>query len=317
MQANRRKTSLRLQMAALVAVGAALAALSIHRESSSLLVLTVLAMIILFAIRAELRERERLGQALADSERRLAIIDEASPAGFLLLDPKGQPVWASRRWRELSHSDPATYNGIEWLQAFHFDDLGRARTFWTSIRAHQKVATAQFRKATSLGDGWFELAIHPHFVDDQCLGFLVCLTDISDRKAVEAALLEIEERYRLVTENTRDMVFRIGLDGTALFVSSATRRVIGHEPGDLLGKPISGIVHRNDWPRFATNISDLLAGGGETELCLRLRCRTGEYLWVDASFQLVLTDTGEPIELIACVRETQSVGNIKKGSVAA
>lgn len=317
MQANRRKSSIRLQMVALAAVGATSVAISVHRESSSLLVLTVLAMIMLFAIRAELRESERLGQALADSERRLAIIDDASQAGFLLLDPKGQPVWASRRWRGLTHSDPATFDGFEWLQAFHFDDLGRARTFWTSIRAHQRAATAQFRKAKSLGDGWFELAIHPQFVADQCLGFLVCLTDISDRKAIEAALLEIEERYRLVTENTRDMVFRIGLDGTALFVSRATRRVVGHEPGDLLGKPLSRIVHRNDWPRFSINISDLLAGGGETELRLRLRCKSGEYLWVDTSFQLVLTDAGEPIELIACVRETQSVGNIKKGSVAA
>lgn len=265
-------------------------------------------------VRALVSERNRLAIEIQQNDRRWAGIAETWPAGILQLDDHCRPIWANQKWQHLSGHAAAELDRDEWLRAVHPLDGARARSLMTSVRAIHRTRVDQFRMAPHLGDGWFELAIHPHYDGNQCLGYFVCLTDISDRKAIEAALLESEKRYRLVTENTRDMVFRIGLDGAALYVSSAVRRVIGHEPGDLLGKPLDGIVHQNDWPRFAINFSDLLAGGGEAEMCLRLRCKNGKYLWVDTSFQLVLTDLGEPIELIACVRETQAVGNSKEGS---
>ena len=61
----------------------------------------------------------------------------------------------------------------------------------------------------------------------------------TDREREESALRYSEENYRLVVETAPDAVISIDESGVILFANSATARIFGYDPTELIGKPLT------------------------------------------------------------------------------
>ena len=66
--------------------------------------------------------------------------------------------------------------------------------------------------------------------------------DITERKREESALRYSEENYRLVVETAPDAVISIDESGAILFANPATARIFGHDPTELIGKPLTALM---------------------------------------------------------------------------
>ena len=66
------------------------------------------------------------------------------------------------------------------------------------------------------------------------------------RNRVERALRESEARYRLMAENSTDIISRTTTSGVILYASDASRRLLGYEPAELAGKSIYEFMHPDD-----------------------------------------------------------------------
>ena len=67
------------------------------------------------------------------------------------------------------------------------------------------------------------------------IGAFETLRDITDRKQVEEALKESEERFRALSENAPDIVLTMNLDGAITYVNPSFARVLGHEKEETIG----------------------------------------------------------------------------------
>ncbi len=66
-------------------------------------------------------------------------------------------------------------------------------------------------------------------------GIIGSFFDISERKNYEKALKFNEERYRKLTENAQDMIWRTDAGGCVTFVNSTVERLLGYTPKQAVG----------------------------------------------------------------------------------
>ena len=68
------------------------------------------------------------------------------------------------------------------------------------------------------------------------LSAAVVAHDITERKQMENALRESEERFRQVAENVGDFIWEIDAEGLYRYTSISVERILGYKPEELVGK---------------------------------------------------------------------------------
>ena len=87
-----------------------------------------------------------------------------------------------------------------------------------------------------------------------------------ERAGFQAELVRREQHFRALIEHAHDIVVLLGPDGSILYQSPATERVLGYTPEELVGTNVLDIVHPEDrerapavsrrWPRPGVGRSD-------------------------------------------------------------
>jgi len=101
-----------------------------------------------------------------------------------------------------------------------------------------------------------------------------------------SAVREGEARYRLLAENTTDMITRHSRNGHAMFVSHAARSLINCSAESLLADGLFDRVHLLDRPAFLSVFAAAYAGKGPVAVEFRIARDAGpaappEYVWAE------------------------------------
>jgi PAS domain S-box-containing protein len=67
-------------------------------------------------------------------------------------------------------------------------------------------------------------------------------TEIGERRQVEVALRESEERYRAVAEAASDVIVTIDEESTILFVNQAAEKTFGYSSAEMMGQPLTKLM---------------------------------------------------------------------------
>ena len=111
-----------------------------------------------------------------------------------------------------------------------------------------------------------------------------CLAlQVRRRLAAEARLREQERHYRLLAENSTDLITRLGPDLRRTYVSPASRTLLGYEPEELLGRRPEETIVEEDLPAVSAAIAHLVAEGVGPPVSYRMRRADGTALWVEAT----------------------------------
>lgn len=104
-----------------------------------------------------------------------------------------------------------------------------------------------------------------------------------EKEKVEEALKRSELQLRLITDNMLDLVCQAGEEGTCQYVSPSCKNILGLEPGEVLGKNLSEIIHPEDWSKVQSLFQEPGAVAPYTRLELRGRHARGDYVWLEVS----------------------------------
>jgi PAS domain S-box-containing protein len=115
---------------------------------------------------------------------------------------------------------------------------------------------------------------------------------------------ESENRYRLMAENSTDMITRHNPKGVFVYVSPASQALLGYEPSELIGHLPSDYFHPDDLETIAKAHSQVLALPVTYTLSYRIRHKDGNYIWFETTSRTIRDpETGSVQEIIGVSRD--------------
>jgi two-component system, cell cycle sensor histidine kinase and response regulator CckA len=117
-------------------------------------------------------------------------------------------------------------------------------------------------------------------------------SEIESRRRTEDALRHSQALYRLITENSQDMICVLDAEGNCIYASPSVSRVLGYPLEQFVGTNISTILHPDDAVNVLELASKVMAGGLATAM-YRLRHSDGRFLWMEGQGGRMELD-GEP-----------------------
>ena len=121
--------------------------------------------------------------------------------------------------------------------------------------------------------------------------FTAFLRDISERKAIEEAVAESEERYRSLVQNSRDALAIVDASAQVRYLTPSVKEILGYEVEELIGTTGFEFVHEEDLPIAVGALETLLADPSRVaSFEIRARKKSGEWIWLELRLTNRLSD---------------------------
>jgi len=239
-------------------------------------------------------ERARTYSALRESERRHRLLFERNLAGVYRNTLDGRMLECNDEMaRILGYASREEMLSIRAGDSY-FTPADREQLI-DAIRRDGGVRGAEVRLRRKDGTPVWVLE-SAHLLGDVLEGTIV---DITDRKKAETALRDSEERYRLMAENSTDLIARTTPNGIFVYASDALRSLLGYEPSEVVGTPIRDLIHPDDRPALRAIVPDTV---GRTFSYRALR-RDGSIVWFESTSRAIVGESGEVSEIVSVSRD--------------
>ena len=135
-------------------------------------------------------------------------------------------------------------------------------------------------------------------------GIALTWRDTTDRFSAQRRIADSEQRYRLLAENSSDVVYLTDIDRRITWVSPSITQTTGWTPEDLVGRLQSGLVHPEDHQR----VSDAFSSASDQPYAAEFRFRrsNGAYAWFSATGRWATDDAGAVVGLVVGLRDIEA-----------
>jgi PAS domain S-box-containing protein len=257
----------------------------------------------LMLLAALMQERTRKEEALRESEARYRALVTASSEIVWRGNPRGEGLFVTAAWRELTGQSETESRKGGWLEAVHPDDRERCLRLWDQAVAQHHAYENELRVRASDGSyRHFYVHVVPIVSPDHGVREWVgAATDITDRKRAEHTLRESEARFRNMADHAPVMIWISDLTGAHTYVNKQWSDFTGIAGEDALGFGWLEAVHSGDRERTRATFLAAHERNEEVRMEYPLRRHDGEYRWVINSATPRFSQNGEFLGFIGSV----------------
>ena len=262
----------------------------------------------IIGIGIDISSRKKMEEALRESENLFRLLADNTLDMVALHNIDGSMTYISPSVEKILGYKPEEIKGTSPYYLFHPEDI---EGVWHNV--HEKVIHGEinFRYEYRIRNKktgeyvWVETNSSPIKNDlGEIVGIQASTRNINDRKTTEKALRESEKMFRLLADNTLDIVAIHKTDGSISYISPAVEKILGYTSEELIGTDPYLLFHPDDIEGVRENIQEKALRGEENyRFDYRIRKKSGEYVWHETSSSPIKNDNGEVVGIQATSRD--------------
>ncbi|MGZ2413094.1 PAS domain S-box-containing protein [Sphingomonas sp. F9_3S_D5_B_2] len=223
------------------------------------------------------------GIYVVDSDFCLAEASQGSQKVFADVDP-------------LIGRDFAEVLRIVWAEPFASEAITRFRHTLDTGEPYASAATVEMRGDLENVEA-YDWRIERIELPNGRYGVVCYFYDLSERLQFEQMLKLSEERYRRIFEQTSDLILTADLRQIITDCNPSAATAVGLTRSEAIGRAISEFISPEDFDRTTAMLGRKLEEGGTTRYDVRVRSRTGEWLFWEINSGLTYGEDGNAVGL--------------------
>jgi PAS domain S-box-containing protein len=142
---------------------------------------------------------------------------------------------------------------------------------------------------------------------------LVVTQNIMERKEADRLLRENEERYRLVLEQTEQLVYDVDLPTGKIKWSGAIEKLTGYLPSEyhISLSEWAAEIHPDDRDAATSQLKETIKSGAPYRVEYRYRRKDGSYFWVEDNGVYLKDRAGKPIRMLGAMKDSTLQKNME------
>ncbi len=234
----------------------------------------------------DITEKAKAKKDLEISENQYRLLAENATDMISRLDDKAKFTYMSPASESILGYLPEEMIGKFAFEFIHEDDLHFINYAYEQLISNQESIIIIYRKRRK--DGlyiWIESKASA--VKDVQTGavheIIAVSRDITKRKKIEDALIESEYYYRLLAENSSDMISRHCPDGIYHYISPASFQLFGYHPDELIGRNAFNFIHEEEVEELKKTMKLVIEEELPKTLVYRYKNKDGKYVWIEST----------------------------------
>ncbi|MCV9885467.1 PAS domain S-box protein [Metabacillus halosaccharovorans] len=220
--------------------------------------------------------------------------DNVANEAFFQFIGYSKEEWDEVTLREISHPEDYQLD----MQLYHEVFTGKRPSYQMEKRYFHKSGEIIWGSlnVTSIEDP-----------DSQKKYFLAQIYDITEQKNLERVLTDNEQKYRLLADNSSDIINLYLPDGRFLYSSPSITQILGYDTDELTGDVPYHYIHPEDISYVQKKHMSLLENHHPILITYRFKHKNDTYIWVESSIRSIADEkTGEITGLISISRDITS-----------
>ncbi|MBX9580832.1 MAG: PAS domain S-box protein, partial [Gemmataceae bacterium] len=261
----------------------------------------------LLAVWHDLTDRKKAEDALRQSEEQFRLSFDQAAIGKALVAPDGRWLRVNRAVCEIVGYTEAELLARTFQDITHPDDLAADLDLVRRVLGGD-LRTYQIEKRYVHKDGravWVLLSVS--LVRDAAgdpVHFVSQIQDVTARKRAEDALRASEDRFRRAFDSSGIGMALAAADGRLLRVNPALGRLLGYDPGELVGATFQALTHPDDLAANLDLHADALAGRRDSyRLEKRYVHKDGHPVWAELTVAVMAAPGADGAVLVGQVQD--------------
>ncbi|WP_370087485.1 PAS domain S-box protein [Ekhidna sp.] len=259
----------------------------------------------LLQLRKEIRMRSQTDQNFNELVENLG-------DGVFELDEKGNCTYAnSKMLQMLQRSSTEVLNTSIWDMIYEEDVDKMKRFYGGQFKKLSKKCYYEYRLQPKNADPiWISQSTTMAYEGKKMVRLRSISRDITETKALEKELALKESLYKLVSENSSDLIALHELDGTYKYVSPSAVDILGYTSEELIGRNPYEFIHPDDIEQLKNGAhQQALNGKAVSKIERRAKRKDGTWVWLESYANPIIDKEGNVVSFQSSARDISEKKN--------